>query len=220
MTGTEAVQPGRHEGRSRAVRRTWRTDPLTAYRLVSDVVATAEHSTELLEVAWDDRGDDDLPAVGDRFRARNRIGSTQWASTATVVDADPGRRFAFAVGPPQRPTAVWSFDLTGADAGDAQQTTVAYTVVLGSGPSMFDTIRHLEPAAYDAVVEGRLDGFASSMAHLLDALADGEEQRRGRRPAPRAAGPGDRVPGGAAGDAGPDQGRVRPSGVGRAGWPA
>jgi hypothetical protein len=35
---------------------------------------------------------------------------------------------------------------------------------------MFDTIRHLPPAQYDAVLEQRLDELAASMSVLLDAL--------------------------------------------------
>jgi len=153
------------------VRRTWRTDQLTAYRLVSDVVATAAYSAEVLGVVWDERVEEDLPSVGDRFTARNRMGGTRWTSTATVVEAEPGRRFAFAVGPVERPTAVWSFDLSAVDVpGAGTATTVEYTVVLGSGPSMFDTIRHLETDRYDAIVDERLDGLSASMANLLDAL--------------------------------------------------
>jgi hypothetical protein len=145
-------------------------DALRTYRLVSDVVATAAHSGEVLGVEWERRADPELPSVGDRFRARNRLGETRWTSTATVVEADPGRRFAFAVGPVDRPTAVWSYDLSTVP-GSGVQTAVAYTVELGRGPSMFDGLGHLGPAAYDAVVEQRLDALAASMSVLLDALA-------------------------------------------------
>lgn len=148
------------------MRRTWAFDPATAYRLISDVVATAEHSNEVLGVRWERQADPVSPSVGDRFSARNRVGRTQWTSTSVVVCAEPGRRFAFAVGDPDRPTAVWSFDLTAQEGS----TTVEYTVVLGSGPSMFDTVRHLDDEQYDAIVEGRLDGFAASMSAMLDAL--------------------------------------------------
>jgi hypothetical protein len=154
------------------VRGTCSGDALTTYRRVSDVVATAAHSAEVLEVVWDQRADLDLPSVGDRFTARNQFGSLRWTSNATVVGADPGRCFAFAVGPPDRPTAVWSFDLTALNVpGAGARTTVAYTVELGSGPSMFDTIRHLAPVQYDAVVEQRLDALAASMSVVLDALS-------------------------------------------------
>jgi len=156
------------------VRSTCSGDALSTYRRVSDVVATAAHSAEVLEVVWDQQADLDLPSVGDRFTARNQSGSLRWTSTATVLSAEPGRRFAFAVGPPERPTAVWSFDLSCVDVpGAGARTTVAYTVVLGSGPSMFDTIRHLTPVQCDAVVEQRLDELASSMSVVLEALGRG-----------------------------------------------
>lgn len=175
--GSEAVLPGRHDGRCRTVRRTWTTDPITAYRLVSDVVATAAHSAEVSEIVWDIRVEPDLVSVGDRFAARNRIGDTRWTSTAVVVDAKPGRRFAFAVGSLDRPTAVWSFDLTAVGFPDPETaTSIEYTVVLGRGPSMFDTIRHLGAERYDAIVNQRLDGFSVSMANLLDSLNAGDNE--------------------------------------------
>jgi hypothetical protein len=162
----------RLEGRSRTVRGTCSGDALSTYRRVSDVVATAAHSAEVLEVAWDQRAEPDLPSVGDRFTADNRSGSLRWTSSAVVVEADPGRRFAFAVGPPDRPTALWTFELTDAAVPGARaRTTVTYAVELGSGPSMFDTVRHLTRARYDAVVEQRLDALAASMTGLLAALA-------------------------------------------------
>ena len=171
MPDAEDVRAGRHDGRHRTVRRVWRTDPRTAYGLVSDVVAAAAHSQEVLDVVWDRRASLDQPSVGDRFTARNSVGAMQWTSTSTVVCAEPGRRFTFAVGAADRPTAVWSFDLFAvAVPGAGTATTVEYTVVLGSGPSMFDTVRHLPADHYDAIVDERLEGFSASMADTLDAL--------------------------------------------------
>ncbi len=163
------VPTGRHDGRHRTVRRTWPTDPVTAYRLLSDVVATAKHSPEVERVAWDRRARAQAPSVGDRFCARNRNGRMRWTSTSTVVAAEPGRRFAFVVGQAHRPTAIWSFDLEAIAGGT--RTTVAYTVALGDGPSMFDTMRHLADEQYGAAVDERLDNLAASMTAMLDALA-------------------------------------------------
>jgi hypothetical protein len=42
-------------------------DPGKAYDLVSDVVATASHCDELLDVHWEQRSDPSLVTVGDRL---------------------------------------------------------------------------------------------------------------------------------------------------------
>ena len=99
-----------------------------------------------------------------------------WTSTATVVDAKPRRRFAFVVGSLEQPTAVWSFDLSVTEIrGAGAATTVAYTVVLGNGPSIFDTISHQGAVQYNSIVNDRLDRFAASMAAMLDAVGVGAQ---------------------------------------------
>ena len=133
-------------------------DPLTTYAIVSAVVATAEHSEEVLEVRWDLRADATRVSVGDRFTAHNGLRGMRWSSTSTVTHAEPGRRFAFAVNGPEHPTATWTFDLEPHGAG----TRVDHTVVLGDGPSMIPPVAGGDPRRRAEVVAVRLDALAEA----------------------------------------------------------
>ena len=139
-------------------------DPATAYRAVSDVVATAAHSEEVLAVRWEPGAEPAAVRPGDRFTADNSFGGMRWSSTSTVTAAEPGRRFAFAVGSPEHPTATWAFDLSPDPAG----TRVTYSVELGDGPSMMSGVA---PAERADVVASRMDALADGMRRLLDRLA-------------------------------------------------
>ena len=78
------------------------------YALVSDITRTGEWSPENTGGRW--VGSATGPAVGARFRGSNRRGARRWSTTCTVVDADPGRRFAFDVSVAGIPVARWSYD--------------------------------------------------------------------------------------------------------------
>lgn len=144
-------------------------DPDTAYALVSDVVATARLSDELVELGWDERADAGRVSVGDRFTSHHSVLGMIWSSTSTVTCADPGRRFVFAVNGPEHPTAIWTFDLRPEPAGD--RTRVVYRVELGDGPSMFGLISGGDPDRHRQAVSYRLDSLAAGMRVLLDHLA-------------------------------------------------
>ena len=68
--------------------------PEAVYALVSDITRMGEWSPECFSCRWAKGATG--PAVGARFRARNRGGrGPAWFNTPTVVAADPGREFAF-----------------------------------------------------------------------------------------------------------------------------
>jgi hypothetical protein len=159
--------PRSHAGQGRSVTVVWDVEPDVAYATVSDVVAGAAHSDEVVDVAWHEGVVRGRPVAGDRFTARNRALGVTWTSTSTVVDAEPGRRFAFVVGSQDTPTAVWSFDL---EPVPGRGTRVTYAVVLGSGPSMLDTAAGLDPDRYAALVRGRLDHLERAMTATLTAM--------------------------------------------------
>lgn len=79
------------------------------WQLVSDVTRTGEWSPENLGGEW---LSGTPRAVGARFRGRNRRGRATWSTTCEVVESEPGHVFAFAVGPPERPDAVWRYALS------------------------------------------------------------------------------------------------------------
>ena len=63
----------------------------------------------MIHSVWLDPG----PTVGARFESINRMPIVRrWRSLSTVTAADPGRRFAFAVGSdPDDPNTTWTWDL-------------------------------------------------------------------------------------------------------------
>lgn len=90
-------------GQGRSVEAVLPCDPDTAYDLLSDVVATARLSDELVGLRWDERADPGRVSVGERFTSSNSLMGMSWSSTSTVTCAQPGRRFAFAVNGPETP---------------------------------------------------------------------------------------------------------------------
>lgn len=111
--------------------RAWRTSgsvervvpagPADVYALVSDVTRIGERSPECHSAAW-------LPGapagtVGSVFRGRNRAGrAARWSRRCEVIDAQPGRTFAFRTVPERldvsrRDSTTWRYDLEPADGG-------------------------------------------------------------------------------------------------------
>ncbi|MEU4290281.1 SRPBCC family protein [Kribbella sp. NPDC026596] len=52
------------------------------------------------------------PAVGARFVGHNRVGVVRWFTFGRVVDAEPGRRFAFTIHFGPIPISLWAYDFT------------------------------------------------------------------------------------------------------------
>jgi len=89
--------------------------PERVWAMISDVTRMGEWSPENEGGEW--IGQATAPAPGARFRSTNRHGSKSWKTVATVVDADPGRRFSFRVGVMGLRVADWSYDLQPTDTG-------------------------------------------------------------------------------------------------------
>jgi hypothetical protein len=78
-----------------------------AWALVSDVTRMGEWSPETTSAEW--LGGATGPAEGAKFRGSNRNGKKSWKSVATVVDAVPGRAFAFRVKAMGLDVAEWGY---------------------------------------------------------------------------------------------------------------
>jgi hypothetical protein len=82
--------------------------PDTVYALVSDVTRTPEFSPEILECTWLDGATG--PAVGARFKARNKVANRPaWHNKPVVTVAEPGRQFSFARTEPFGGTVEWTY---------------------------------------------------------------------------------------------------------------
>lgn len=91
--------------------------PQRVWELVSDVTRIGRYSPETFEAEW--LGGASSPAVGAKFRGhvkRNGKGPTYW-TTCTVIASEPGREFAFGVGPADRPLNLWRYRLEPAGSG-------------------------------------------------------------------------------------------------------
>lgn len=89
--------------------------PEHVYALITDLDVLAELAAETETMRWTSGTG---AQVGARFRGTNRNGWRRWSTTCTVVDADPGLRFAFEVThPPALKIARWQYDITPTPAG-------------------------------------------------------------------------------------------------------
>jgi glucose/arabinose dehydrogenase len=70
--------------------------PDVVYKVVSDVTRMGEWSPETTKCEWLDGATG--AEVGARFKGTNKKGFATWSTKPTVVAADPGREFAFAIG--------------------------------------------------------------------------------------------------------------------------
>ena len=81
--------------------------PEKVYELVSDVTRMGEWSPETRSATW--IGGATGPAVGARFRGRNRNGLAIWSTTPRVVAAEPGREFAFTTSWLRKDMTQWTY---------------------------------------------------------------------------------------------------------------
>jgi len=105
--------------------------PKQAWALVADVTRMADLSPECVSCSWVDGATG--PEVGARFRGRNRRRLGTWTTLCTVTEAEPGRVFAFAVGDPDDPVAVWRYSFVPAPE---EATMVTETVERRKPPGL------------------------------------------------------------------------------------
>lgn len=83
--------------------------PDAVYRVVSDVTRMGDWSPETTKCEWIDGAT--CATVGARFKGSNKRGFVTWSTKPIVVAAEPGREFAFDVGPDTRWT--YQFEVEG-----------------------------------------------------------------------------------------------------------
>jgi hypothetical protein len=100
-------------------------EPERLWAMVSDVPRVGEWSPETERAEWLDGAAG--PAVGARFKGYNRRGRTRWSTVCEVIEADPGRAFAFAVGGAAKPGTIWRYRFE--RAHDGVQVTETFELV-------------------------------------------------------------------------------------------
>ncbi len=109
--------------------------PDQVWDLVSDVTRIGEYSPETFEAEWLDGATG--PAVGASFRGhvkRNGKGPIYW-TTCTVVACEPGREFAFGVGPEGKQLNTWRYQLEA--AGDGTDVTESFQLTDNAGLRLY-----------------------------------------------------------------------------------
>ena len=86
-----------------------------AWSLISDVTRMGEWSPETTSAEW--LSGATAPAQGAKFRGTNSNGKKSWKSVATIVDAQPGRTFAFRVKAMGLDIAEWRYTFESTPTG-------------------------------------------------------------------------------------------------------
>ncbi len=135
------------------------------WAMVSDVTRMGEWSPENEGGTW--LGDAPGPRPGAKFRASNRLGKKQWKTVATVVDADPGRRFSFSVAAAGLKVAEWGYAFEPTAVGC--RVTETWT---DRRPGFFKPIARLATGVADRATHNRT-GMEQTLERLAAAAESG-----------------------------------------------
>jgi uncharacterized protein YndB with AHSA1/START domain len=89
--------------------------PEEVYAAISDVTRMGEWSEECHACEWHDGVDG--PAVGATFDGHNRNGAHEWTTQGKVIEADPGRSFAFECSMLDFHFSTWGYRIEPTDTG-------------------------------------------------------------------------------------------------------
>lgn len=89
--------------------------PEVVYAAISDVTRMGEWSLECHACDWLDGFDG--PSVGAIFEGHNRNGDHEWTSQCTIIEADPGRSFAFECSMMDFHYSTWGYRIEPTDGG-------------------------------------------------------------------------------------------------------
>jgi uncharacterized protein YndB with AHSA1/START domain len=89
--------------------------PESVYATISDVTRMGEWSEECHHCAWHEGHD--APVVGAIFDGHNRHGEHEWVTQARVIEAEPGRAFAFECSMMEFHFSTWGYRIEPTEAG-------------------------------------------------------------------------------------------------------
>lgn len=149
---------------SASVERDVAAPPEVLWPLVSDPQVPARFSPELEDAHVDGGGAATLGAV---IVGRNARAGRAWTTRSTVVECEPPRRFGWATGDEDHPTATWTIDIRATQTG----AVLRHRVVLHEGLEPLAGAVAREPARAASIVEGRLAELVAGMAATLEGIA-------------------------------------------------
>jgi uncharacterized protein YndB with AHSA1/START domain len=136
--------------------------PERVWAVVSDIAVMPGASPELQAVEWLDGRSG--PGLGARFAGHNRHEAFgEWSTVSVIVEYDPPRVFAWAVGDLDEPSAIWRFSLE-AQAGG---TLVRHWVQVGPGRSGLSFAIDQMPDKEQKIVFVRLRELEANMGATL-----------------------------------------------------
>jgi hypothetical protein len=139
--------------------------PPAVWPHVTEIMTPARFGTELQEATWLDA--DAGPCLGARFTGRNfHPGRGEWETTSTIVDFVPERRFGWAVGDPEHPSALWRLEL--APEGDG--TRLRYWAQMGPGPSGLTPLIEKMPDKEERIIARRLQEWETNMTATITGI--------------------------------------------------
>jgi hypothetical protein len=148
--------------------------PAVVWALLCDVNLPARFSNEFLGAEWLDGANG--PALGARFRGKNRhpaIG--EWESVSVVTACEPERVLEWSVGNPDRPSAVWRFEIE----PDKFGVILRQRAQMGPGRSGLNAAIDANPDREERIVERRLDEYRTNMEANLAGIRDLAHQAAG-----------------------------------------
>ena len=143
--------------------------PAAVWPLVTEIMTPSRFGTELQEATWLDADAQGAPCLGARFKGRNfHPASGEWETTSTIVDFVPERRFAWAVGDPDQPSALWRLEL--APEGDG--TRLRYWAQMGPGPSGMTAVIEKMPDKEEKIIARRLEEWETNMTATISGIKE------------------------------------------------
>jgi uncharacterized protein YndB with AHSA1/START domain len=98
-----------------SVSRDLTASPEVAYAAISDVTRMGEWSEECYACEW--HPGFDRPEVGATFDGHNRNGTQEWTTQGKVIEAEPGRAFAFECSMHDFHYSTWGYRIEPTEAG-------------------------------------------------------------------------------------------------------
>lgn len=140
--------------------------PSSVWPLVSDIEVPGRFSSEFVRGEWLDGGS---AALGARFLGHNHHDAVgDWQTTSTVVEFDPGRRFGWAVGDPEYPSASWRFELE----EDGGGTRLRQWMRLGPAPSGLTPAIERWPDKEERIIDRRLAEHRTNMEATIRGIKE------------------------------------------------
>lgn len=151
------------------------------WAVVGDPIGMSDLTAECVEMEWVGRSTG--PAVGARFRGRNRSGWRRWSTSCTIIRFEPGSEIAWDVAFGPLPVARWSYRIEPGGVGGSSVVTERFEDHRGA------LLRLTAP-----LVRGTSDADALNRSHMEDTLARIKRRAEARPESGTTPGSGDHAP--------------------------